>query len=274
VDPHVGGPAAHPDLRAAPQRQDRHGREQEALRDPLTGLANRTLLASATDRALQQGSPTAMLLIDLDHFKDVNDTLGHAVGDELLLAVADRLREEVGEHDLVARLGGDEFVVLARGCDGAEAAVALASRIGEAIRQPYRVHGVVLTVGCSVGIGLAPDHVTSVVGLLRCADVALYSAKATRGTYALYDRRTDQHSAALLGLQADLRSAARAPVRHADLRRLPAPARPAHRPGQRGRVPRALEHPCSASSTPTASSRWPRAPRSSTCSCAACSTWR
>jgi diguanylate cyclase (GGDEF)-like protein len=110
-------------------------REQEALRDPLTGLANRTLLASATDRALQQGSPTAMLLIDLDHFKDVNDTLGHAVGDELLLAVADRLREEVGEHDLVARLGGDEFVVLARGCDGAEAAVALASRIGEAIRS-------------------------------------------------------------------------------------------------------------------------------------------
>ena len=182
-------------------------REQEALRDPLTGLANRTLLASAAERALESGGSTAMLLIDLDHFKDVNDTLGHAVGDELLLAVAARLRHEVAETDLVARLGGDEFVVLARRCAGTEAAVDLASRLGEAIRQPYQVHGVVLTVGCSVGIGLAPDHVNGVEGLLRCADVALYSAKATRGTYALYDRETDQHSAALLGLQADLRAA-------------------------------------------------------------------
>jgi predicted signal transduction protein with EAL and GGDEF domain len=92
------------------------------------------------------------------------------------------------------------------------------------------VHGVVLTVGCSSASASRPDHVTSVVGLLRCADVALYSAKATRGTYALYDRRTDQHSAALLGLQADLRAALEQPGRHADLRRLPAPARPAHRP--------------------------------------------
>ena len=183
-------------------------REQEALRDPLTGLANRTLLASAAERALEHGGgTTAMLLIDLDHFKDVNDTLGHAVGDELLLAVAARLQVEVADTDLVARLGGDEFVVLARRCAGADAAVALASRIGEAIRQPYQVQGVVLTVGCSIGIGLAPDHVNAVEGLLRCADVALYSAKATRGTHALYDRLTDQHSAALLGLQADLRSA-------------------------------------------------------------------
>ncbi len=182
-------------------------REQEALRDPLTGLANRTLLATATDRALQGDGTTAMLLIDLDHFKDVNDTLGHAVGDELLLAVSTRLQQEVGTDDLVARLGGDEFVVLARRCQGADAAVALASRLGETIRQPYQVQGVVLTVGCSIGIGLAPDQVDGVEGLLRCADVALYTAKATRGTYALYDRRTDQHSAALLGLQADLRAA-------------------------------------------------------------------
>jgi predicted signal transduction protein with EAL and GGDEF domain len=102
--------------------------------------------------------------------------------------------------------------VLARHCQGAGAAVELASRLGEAIRQPYQVHGVVLTVGCSVGIGLAPDHVDTVEGLLRCADVALYSAKATRGTYALYHRRTDQHSAALLGLQADLRAALEDPA--------------------------------------------------------------
>ena len=185
-------------------------REQEALRDPLTGLANRTLLASAAERALQAGAgkvTTAMLLIDLDHFKDVNDTLGHAVGDELLVAVADRLRAEAGDGDLVARLGGDEFVVLVRRCDDPDHAVELARRLGEAISQPYRVQGVVLTVGCSVGIGLAPEHVQDVEGLLRCADVALYAAKATRGTHALYDRHTDQHSAALLGLQSDLRAA-------------------------------------------------------------------
>ena len=183
-------------------------REQEALRDPLTGLANRSLLTTATERALHQSTGTvAMLLIDLDHFKDVNDTLGHAVGDELLVAVAERLMEQASSTDLVARLGGDEFVVLVRRSDGADHAVELARRLGEAIRQPYRVHGVVLTVGCSVGIGLAPDHVASVEGLLRCADVALYAAKATRGTYALYDRSNDQHSAALLGLQADLRAA-------------------------------------------------------------------
>ena len=183
-------------------------REQEALRDPLTGLANRTLLASATERALQSASgTTAMLLIDLDHFKDVNDTLGHAVGDELLKAVAERLTRQASPGDLVARLGGDEFVVLARRCDGPAHAEELARRLGEAISQPYRVQGVVLTVGCSVGIGLAPDHVDDVEGLLRCADVALYSAKDTRGTHALYDRHTDQHSAALLGLQADLRAA-------------------------------------------------------------------
>ena len=183
-------------------------REQEALRDPLTGLANRTLLTTATERALERSTGTvALLLIDLDHFKDVNDTLGHAVGDELLVAVAERLLEQASSNDLVARLGGDEFVVLVRRSDGAEHAVDLARRLGEAIRQPYRVHGVVLTVGCSVGIGLSPDHVSTVEGLLRCADVALYSAKATRGTYALYDRSSDQHSAALLGLQADLRAA-------------------------------------------------------------------
>ena len=183
-------------------------REQEALRDPLTGLANRTLLASATERALQAAhGTTAMLLIDLDHFKDVNDTLGHAVGDELLVAVADRLSKQAAPGDLVARLGGDEFVVLVRHCGGSAEAEELARRLAEVISEPYRVQGVVLTVGCSVGIGLSPDHVDDVQGLLRCADVALYAAKDTRGTHALYDRHTDQHSTALLGLQADLRAA-------------------------------------------------------------------
>ncbi len=183
-------------------------REQEALRDPLTGLANRTLLTSSAEKALRDATQaTALLLIDLDHFKDVNDTLGHGVGDELLLAVAERLRQEAGPTDLVARLGGDEFVVLVRSCDGSAAAVELAERLSAAIGRPFPVQGVVLTVGCSLGIGLAPEHVDDVQGLLRCADVALYTAKEVRGTWAVYDRDSDRHSAALLGLQADLRAA-------------------------------------------------------------------
>ncbi len=183
-------------------------REQEALRDGLTGLANRTMLAAAAERALQSGSgSTAMLLLDLDHFKDINDTLGHAVGDRLLVSVAERLRAEAGPGDLVARLGGDEFVVLARGTGSRDSAHELADRLGSAVRQPFHVQGVTLTVGCSIGIGIGPEHADTVEGLLRCADVALYTAKVTRGTFAVYDKHGDRHSVALLGLQADLRAA-------------------------------------------------------------------
>ncbi len=182
-------------------------REQEALRDPLTGLANRTMLSTAAERALQSSSGIAMLLIDLDHFKDVNDTLGHAVGDELLRSVASRITDEVATTDLVVRLGGDEFIVLVRTIINRDSVVALAHRLREAINAPYTVQDVSLAVGCSIGIGLAPEHADNVQDLLRCADVALYSAKAERGTVTVYDRRSDQHSAALLGLQADLRAA-------------------------------------------------------------------
>ena len=182
-------------------------REQEALRDPLTGLANRTMLSTAAARALQSSAGIAMLLIDLDHFKEVNDTLGHAVGDELLKSVAARITDQVGTTDLVVRLGGDEFVVLVRAVESRDAVVELAHRLREAMNAPFTAQDVSLVVGCSIGIGLAPEHADTVEGLLRCADVALYSAKAERGTVAVYDRHSDRHSAALLGLQADLRVA-------------------------------------------------------------------
>ncbi|BEP14368.1 hypothetical protein acdb102_26790 [Acidothermaceae bacterium B102] len=182
-------------------------REQEALRDPLTGLANRTMLTGVTSRALQSGDGlSAMLLLDLDHFKDINDTLGHAVGDTMLAAVGGILTEHTNADHLVARLGGDEFAVLVQGESEADV-LALAERLCVAIRQPVTVQGVTLNVGCSIGVGFAPLHADTVEGLLRCADVALYSAKVTRGTVAVYDRRRDQHSVALLGLQADLRAA-------------------------------------------------------------------
>jgi diguanylate cyclase (GGDEF)-like protein len=183
-------------------------REQEALRDTLTGLANRSMLTGATERALAStGTVTAMLLLDLDHFKEINDTLGHAVGDEMLVAIAARLSAEAGPNDLVARLGGDEFVVLNRNVPNVQSATAFAERLCAAMREPVSLHGVTLTVGCSVGIAFGPEHADTVSDLLRCADIALYAAKTTRDTSVVYDKQADRHSAALLGLQADLRSA-------------------------------------------------------------------
>ncbi len=183
-------------------------REQEALRDGLTGLANRTMFTTTTARTIDSATaPCAVLLIDLDHFKEINDTLGHAVGDDLLVAVAHRLLSSVRAYDLVARLGGDEFAVLARSIEGPEEVEQLAHRIGEGLRQTFKAGGVRIDLHCSIGIAIAPDHSDSVEGLLRCADGALYSAKATRGTHALYDPECDTRSGARLGLQADLRRA-------------------------------------------------------------------
>jgi diguanylate cyclase (GGDEF)-like protein len=183
-------------------------REQEALRDGLTGLANRSLLMTSTERALQSSiKNVAMLLIDLDHFKEINDTLGHAVGDRLLRNVATRLSESVRDTDLVARLGGDEFAVLARTVTDLDEARALAGRLTAAMQTAFDLEDIRLDVGCSIGIAVAPLHAVDVEDLLRCADVALYTAKVLRGTYAVYDKAHDRHSVALLGLQSELRAA-------------------------------------------------------------------
>ena len=182
--------------------------EQDALRDGLTGLGNRTMLATTTTRALAEVvGQTAMLLLDLDHFKDINDTLGHAVGDQMLIAVSQRLRTEAGPDHFIARLGGDEFVVLARGVDNQADAVSLAERLCSAVRRPVVLEGVTLTVGCSVGIAFGPEQAGTVSELLRCADVALYNAKSSRGTAAVYDKGADWHSTEQLRLHADLRMA-------------------------------------------------------------------
>jgi diguanylate cyclase (GGDEF)-like protein len=183
-------------------------REQEALRDSLTGLANRVMITSAAQRALDESAgTTAMLLLDLDHFKEINDTLGHGVGDEMLHVVAERLSAEAGPGDLVGRLGGDEFVVLRRNVEAFGDATELAARLCSAIRKPVELRGVTLTVGCSIGISYGPDHAETVPDLLRCADIALYAAKANRDTSVVYNKKDDRHSAAKLGLQADLRAA-------------------------------------------------------------------
>jgi diguanylate cyclase (GGDEF)-like protein len=161
----------------------------EALHDALTGLPNRALLtrrlseAAAAAAAGEAGA--AVLLLDLNGFKQVNDTLGHAYGDQLLRTSASRLVEAAGPHALVARLGGDEFAVLAPGLDR-EAATALAARVEAALREPVTIEGTVVEVGGSVGVALAPEHGADPSGLLRAADAAMYVAKRSSRGVQLY----------------------------------------------------------------------------------------
>ena len=183
-------------------------REHDAMHDPLTGLANRRRLfavledALATARAGQTVLP--MLLIDLDHFKELNDTLGHQAGDQLLREIGPRLHAAADGSRLVARLGGDEFAILLQpGVDAAQAAVT-AERIRTAIEQPFRVRGLTLLVRASVGIALYPEHAESVETLMQRADVAMYSAKARGVGHEIYSSARDAHSKERLALLGEL----------------------------------------------------------------------
>jgi diguanylate cyclase (GGDEF)-like protein len=183
-------------------------RERQALHDTLTGLPNRAMLALRMQRALSRAGraagPVAVMIVDLDHFKEINDTLGHHVGDELIKAVGDRLRGAIREDDTVARLGGDEFAVLAPGADRDEI-VTIAERVGGALEEPFTVQGVRLDVQASIGIALSPEHGDAGDTLLQRADVALYTAKARRGCYAIYEPEDDDHTPERLALLGDLR---------------------------------------------------------------------
>ncbi|MFC7244495.1 putative bifunctional diguanylate cyclase/phosphodiesterase [Catellatospora aurea] len=184
--------------------------------DTLTGLANRKALigeVSATvaghaQRAVQ-GDPRSrfgLLLLDLDRFKHVNDSLGHEVGDRLLIAVGDRLDRLVRPGDLVARLGGDEFAVVAKRLDSPEQARELAEQIEQALSAPVVLDGLPLDVGASIGIAVYPDHGTNFATLLRHADVAMYTAKHDGDAVAVYNPDADQNSPQRLSLLADLRT--------------------------------------------------------------------
>lgn len=152
-----------------------------AMHDPLTGLANRNLLRLHAEHGRRRpGRPIAVLLLDLDGFKQVNDAFGHSVGDELLKAVADRLGTCVRETDLVARLGGDEFVVLLDGADDAYAQ-RVAEHIRQALAEPFGIDGVWVRVGASVGVALSDgtgDPATFLDDLLRTADAGMYRSKS------------------------------------------------------------------------------------------------
>ncbi len=190
-----------------------HGRlvdrlRHEALHDSLTGLPNRAALEAAVGEALAARTPTsglALLLMDLDGFKEVNDTLGHLHGDLLLIEVGRRLRETVPDTAFVARLGGDEFAVLLPGIADADEALGVARDVLTALEVPARVEDVRLEVGGSIGIALAPLHGREVGGLLKAADVAMYAAKTGRRGVEVYRRDLDGNDPARLLLATQLR---------------------------------------------------------------------
>jgi diguanylate cyclase (GGDEF)-like protein len=180
--------------------------EHQALHDALTDLPNRTLFRAMVEEALAGSDSTvALLIIELDRFKEINDTLGHSSGDELLRVLSLRLAR-AAEGEGVARLGGDEFGIVSRRATDPVAALALADRLRDAIGQPVEVAGVSLEMQASVGIALAPEHGTDVETLLRCADVAMYAAKAAHATQ-LYSSEHDTGSPARLALMSELRTA-------------------------------------------------------------------
>jgi diguanylate cyclase (GGDEF)-like protein len=163
-----------------------------ARHDALTGLANRAefnaKLEEASKRLKRNGGAVTVMMIDLDRFKAVNDTLGHPAGDQLLIEVGQRLQSTVRETDVLARLGGDEFAIIQEGGPNQrEAAIALALRIIDAISQPFDLNGNRANLGTSIGIVLAPEHETDPEGLLKRADLALYDAKANgRNDYRFF----------------------------------------------------------------------------------------
>ncbi len=184
-----------------------------AHHDALTGLANRAALAQKIDEAAarqrRRSEPFSVLLLDLDRFKQVNDTLGHPAGDVLLTKVAARLKSLLRETDVLARLGGDEFAIVQAGeTDQREAAKALADRVIEVLGKPFDIEGGDISIGTSIGIALAPEHDTGSDSLLKMADLALYRAKsAGRNGYRFFDAEMSEVANARQEIESDLRRA-------------------------------------------------------------------
>ena len=193
--------------RVAAEQQINH----MALHDPLTELPNRALFRQTLNKAtslVRRGSRCAVLCLDLDHFKQVNDTLGHPVGDQLLCAVADRLRDCVREHDTVARLGGDEFAVVQTEITDTVDASNLARRIVETLSRPYEIGAHQIVIGASVGVAMCPGDGDDCDQLLKCADMALYRAKFDgRGTHRFFEAEMDARMQARRLLEIELRAA-------------------------------------------------------------------
>jgi diguanylate cyclase (GGDEF)-like protein/PAS domain S-box-containing protein len=184
----------------------------QAKHDSLTSLPNRSVLHEEfADRIADSADRiTALLLLDLDRFKEINDTLGHHVGDHLLTHIGPRLEETFsGQPALVCRLGGDEFAVLLTGLADKAEAIALAKRVTEALRRPFMVEGMALQLGVSVGVAYYPEHGENSHALLRAADVAMYQAKKLTTGVVVYDRANDDYSPDRLALAGELAQAVR-----------------------------------------------------------------
>ncbi|MYV49001.1 bifunctional diguanylate cyclase/phosphodiesterase [Streptomyces sp. SID2888] len=186
-------------------------RAEEQLRDPLTGLPNRQWLLERTWTALDDaeriGARSALMLIDLDRFRSVNDTLGHLAGDRLLLQIAERLRLALPRGAEAARLGGDEFAVLLPVADSTTSASRAARNLVAALSSPLDLDGLTLVLEASAGVAVFPDHAPDAEGLLRRADVAMYQAKRDRTGVEVYESKRDSNTPDRLGLLGDLRRA-------------------------------------------------------------------
>ncbi|MBC7802020.1 MAG: EAL domain-containing protein [Gemmatimonadaceae bacterium] len=183
-----------------------------AHHDGLTMLANRVVLQDHLDQAVAacaaSGHGLALLYIDLDRFKPINDTHGHAVGDQLLIEVASRMRGMVREEDLVARMGGDEFAIVQTAVGQPGSAASLAQRLIERMAEPFLFNGMRLTIGLSIGIGVYPTSGTVAAELRRNADIALYRAKESgRNTFQFFDAEMDRRQQARFQMEQDLRDA-------------------------------------------------------------------
>jgi diguanylate cyclase (GGDEF)-like protein len=186
-------------------------KDHAAMHDALTGLANRKLLvermAEAGGESLRSGRPIALCLLDLDRFKEVNDTLGHHTGDRLLEIAAARLLRAVRPEDTVARLGGDEFAVLVREVGDAGRALETARRVRDVLSEPFHLDDMTLSVEASVGVAMYPTHGDDVTRLLQLADVAMYQAKEDRTGVELYRPERDVHTTDRLDLMGSVRRA-------------------------------------------------------------------
>jgi diguanylate cyclase (GGDEF)-like protein len=179
-------------------------RERRALHDDLTGLGNRALLLERLQEHVDTGRPVAVCLLDLDRFKEVNDTLGHGVGDDVLRLVAERLHAGVRPEDTVARLGGDEFVLLLE-VGSVEEALTIVDRVVAHLQRPYEVGGARLEVDASSGVAMLPEHGSDLEVLLRRADAAMYAAKEAASPTVVFTDDLEHAAPSRLELVADLR---------------------------------------------------------------------
>jgi diguanylate cyclase (GGDEF)-like protein len=186
-----------------------------ATHDSLTGLPNRALLRDRVEQAIRasqrSGSRVALIVLDLDRFKEINDTLGHPYGDSLLKCIGPRLRERLREADTVARLGGDEFAVLLPDLPAPGHALEVADKLTTALQQHFTIDGTVVDVGCSMGVAITPEHGDGFDQLMQHADIAMYVAKRDSLGVTVYAPELAENSAGRLSLLGDLRRALDSP---------------------------------------------------------------